>query len=70
VPASPGAPACWPRRPRSTARAVGDGLIRRGRIPGLTYVPFYFTAMNVAAFLGLVRYINGRQGTQWRKAQR
>jgi biofilm PGA synthesis N-glycosyltransferase PgaC len=52
------------------AAAVGYALIRRGRIPGLTYVPFYFTAMNVAAFMGLVRYLNGRQGTQWRKAQR
>lgn len=52
------------------AAAVGYAMIRSGRIPGLTYVPFYFTAMNVAAFLGLVRFINGRQGTQWRKAQR
>jgi biofilm PGA synthesis N-glycosyltransferase PgaC len=52
------------------AAAIGFLLIRSGRIPGLTYVPFYFTAMNVAAFLGLVRFINGRQGTQWRKAQR
>lgn len=52
------------------AAAVGFALIRAGRIPGLTYVPFYFTAMNAAAFLGLVRFINGRQGTNWRKAQR
>lgn len=52
------------------AAAVGYGLIRRGRIPGLTYVPFYFTAMNAAAFMGLLRFLNGRQNTLWRKAQR
>ena len=44
--------------------------IRRGPLPLLVYVPFYFSAMNLAALFGLFRFIAGRQSTQWRKAQR
>lgn len=36
----------------------------------LVYVPFYFTAMNLAAFAGLVRFLRGRQGVLWSKAAR
>ena len=44
--------------------------IRRGPLPLLVYVPFYFCAMNLAALFGLFRFIGGQQSTQWRKAQR
>lgn len=41
-----------------------------GPLPTAIYVPFYFTAMNLAALFGFWRFITGRQGTNWRKAQR
>jgi cellulose synthase/poly-beta-1,6-N-acetylglucosamine synthase-like glycosyltransferase len=34
------------------------------------YVPFYLCAMNLAALLGLWRFLAGTQTTQWRKAER
>lgn len=34
------------------------------------YVPFYLCAMNLAALLGLWRFLTGTQTTQWRKAER
>lgn len=43
---------------------------RRGALPNYLYVPFYFCTMNLAALLGLLRFLNGRQTTLWRKAQR
>jgi poly-beta-1,6-N-acetyl-D-glucosamine synthase len=33
-------------------------------------VPFYFTMMNVAAYLGLFRFASGRQSVLWEKATR
>jgi cellulose synthase/poly-beta-1,6-N-acetylglucosamine synthase-like glycosyltransferase len=39
-----------------------------GKIPRALYVPFYFCAMNLAALLGLYRYLSGT--TTWRKALR
>lgn len=50
--------------------AWGARSIRRGPLPALVYVPFYFTAMNLAALVGLGRFLRGRQGTHWRKAAR
>jgi biofilm PGA synthesis N-glycosyltransferase PgaC len=52
------------------AMALGGTAIRwlTGRIPRALYVPFYFCAMNLAALLGLYRYLSGT--TTWRKAQR
>ena len=44
--------------------------IRRGPLPLLVYVPFYFCAMNLAALFGLYRFVVGQQNTQWRKAER
>ena len=44
--------------------------LRSGPLPSALYVPFYFCAMNLAALLGFVRFATGRQGTNWRKAQR
>lgn len=40
------------------------------RRPAATYVPFYFCAMNLAALLGLWRFLTGTQSTRWRKAER
>lgn len=44
--------------------------LRRGPLPTALYVPFYFCTMNLAALLGFVRFVTGKQGTSWRKAQR
>lgn len=47
-----------------------------GLVPGartasrLVYVPFYFTTMNLAAMMGLVRFIRGKQTVLWSKAER
>lgn len=40
-----------------------------GRHP-VFYVPFYLCAMNLAALLGLWRFLAGTQTTRWRKAER
>lgn len=49
---------------------AGYWRIGRGRLPVAIYVPFYFTAMNLAALWGLLRFLRRRQTVQWRKAQR
>lgn len=49
---------------------VGYLRIGRGTLSTATYVPFYFTTMNLAALFGLVRFLRRRQTVQWRKAQR
>lgn len=36
----------------------------------LLYVPFYFTMMNYAVFLGFKRYIKGKQSVNWERAKR
>jgi poly-beta-1,6-N-acetyl-D-glucosamine synthase len=50
--------------------AYGYRRIRKYALPTLVYVPFYFSAMNLAALFGLVRFIARQQGTKWRKAER
>jgi biofilm PGA synthesis N-glycosyltransferase PgaC len=50
--------------------AWGARAIARRELPGPAYVAFYFSAMNLAALLGLWRFLRGRQGTSWRKAAR
>ena len=50
--------------------AWGWRRIAAGPLPTPVYVPFYFTAMNLAALFGFWRFVTGRQGTNWRKAQR
>jgi len=50
--------------------SYGFMRIRRGPLPMLVYIPFYFCAMNLAALFGLFRLIAGKQKTQWRKAER
>lgn len=49
---------------------IGWLLRGRGFMPTVIYVPFYFCAMNTAAFFGLVRHLRGAQQVQWRKAKR
>jgi len=49
---------------------AGYSRIGRGTLPAATYVPFYFTTMNLAALWGLLRFLRGSQTVQWRKAQR
>jgi cellulose synthase/poly-beta-1,6-N-acetylglucosamine synthase-like glycosyltransferase len=51
---------------------AGLGWLLRGRgeLPTVLYVPFYFCAMNLAALMGLVRFLRGQQQVQWRKAKR
>jgi cellulose synthase/poly-beta-1,6-N-acetylglucosamine synthase-like glycosyltransferase len=34
------------------------------------YIPYYFCAMNMAAFFGLGRFLRGRHTTLWQKARR
>lgn len=43
---------------------------RTGALPNYLYIPLYFCTMNLAALLGLIRFLSGRQTTLWRKAQR
>jgi hypothetical protein len=43
-----------------------DGVGRQA----VFYVPFYLCAMNLAALLGLWRFLAGTQTTRWRKAER
>ena len=49
---------------------IGWRLHRRGDLPMVFYIPFYFTSMNLAAFVGLLRFLKGSQTTAWRKAVR
>lgn len=41
---------------------------RKYALPLMLYLPFYFSAMNLAAFMGLYRYLSGT--TAWKKAAR
>jgi len=52
------------------ALALSGLFMRSGTkpLPKLLYVPFYFCAMNAAAFMGLYRYLTGT--TVWKKAAR
>ncbi len=36
----------------------------------LLFVPFYFTAINYASFLGWVRFLKGKQSVNWEKSKR
>ena len=51
------------------ALAVAGWFARRkASLPLFVYLPFYFSAMNLAAFMGLYRYLSGT--TAWKKAAR
>lgn len=36
----------------------------------IAFVPYYFTSMNVAALLGWLRYLKGKQSVKWEKSKR
>lgn len=38
--------------------------------PAVLYAPFYFALMNAAVYLGMVRYLRGRQSVTWQRARR
>ncbi|NBB85949.1 MAG: glycosyltransferase [Bacteroidetes bacterium] len=38
--------------------------------PAVLYAPFYFALMNAAVYLGMIRYLRGRQAVTWQRAQR
>lgn len=50
--------------------AVGALIPRIRQTSKLAYVPFYFTTMNLAALMGLVRFARGKQSVLWSKAER
>jgi biofilm PGA synthesis N-glycosyltransferase PgaC len=51
------------------ALAAGGWVVRhKARLPLTVYLPFYFSAMNLAAFMGLYRFLS--RSTTWKKAQR
>jgi hypothetical protein len=52
------------------AALMGWSLHRKIGSLALLYFPFYFSAMNVAALYGFVRYFKGGQTPLWRKASR
>jgi len=49
---------------------IGYWRIGRGALPTAISIPFYFTAMNLAALWGMLRFLRRSQTVQWRKAQR
>jgi poly-beta-1,6-N-acetyl-D-glucosamine synthase len=51
--------------------ALGGWLLEKRQLRlKFLFVPFYFTMMNVAAYLGLFRFASGRQPVLWEKATR
>ena len=49
---------------------TGWSIRKRGSMPTILYVPYYFCTMNVAAFFGMLRFLRRTQQVQWRKARR
>jgi len=46
-------------------------LLRNKKVKGkLFYIPFYFTFMNYAVYVGAMRYFRGRQSVVWEKSKR
>lgn len=67
----------WPYASLLMAQGLFYGLAAVGAVvpairqaSRLVYVPFYFTTMNLAAFVGLVKFLRGRQSVLWSKAAR
>lgn len=67
----------WPYTFLLAAQVAFYGIAAAGAIipsirqaSRLAYVPFYFTAMNLAALMGLVRFVRGKQSVLWSKAER
>jgi cellulose synthase/poly-beta-1,6-N-acetylglucosamine synthase-like glycosyltransferase len=49
---------------------LGWGLAKRKIKFKPVFIPFYFAMMNWCVFLGLARYLSGRQSVLWEKARR
>ena len=67
----------WPYTVLCIAQLLFYGVAAAGALaPALrnaskfVYVPFYFTTMNLAAFLGLIKFLSGNQSVLWAKAER
>lgn len=67
----------WPYTLLLAAQILFYGVVSVGAlVPSvrqaskLVYIPFYFTTMNLAALVGLMRFLRGRQSVLWSKAAR
>jgi len=49
--------------------AVGSRLRHVGRPRRLFYLPFYFTMVNAAALVGIIKFFGGQRQTVWDKAE-
>lgn len=49
---------------------VGYGLRNKKVKAKMFYIPFYFTFMNYAVYVGAIRYFAGRQSVVWEKSKR
>ena len=49
--------------------AVGSRLRHLGRPRRLFYLPFYFTMVNAAALVGMLKFLGGQRQTVWDKAE-
>ncbi|WP_317166802.1 glycosyltransferase family 2 protein [Chitinophaga eiseniae] len=52
------------------AALVGYLLAKRQKKVKYFYIPFYFVFMNVAVYIGCIRYFRKRQSAVWERAQR
>lgn len=50
--------------------AAGSVLLQKKRLPQLLLVPYYFVFMNLSLYVGLYRFLNGKQSVIWKKAAR
>ena len=53
-----------------TLSSLGWLLRKSGKDVPIFYIPMYFTFMNIALFAGLISYLRGIQGVNWKKASR
>jgi cellulose synthase/poly-beta-1,6-N-acetylglucosamine synthase-like glycosyltransferase len=63
--------ACWAQLLGYASATVGWGLIRTQRhAPWIFQVCFYLVFMHLSMFLGLARFLSGKQTSVWRKSPR
>ncbi len=53
-----------------TLALIGWQQEKQGRSSKLLYIPYYFSIMNLAVFLGFRRYLKGSQSALWERAKR
>lgn len=46
--------------------AIGGWLVRRAGLPKIFYFPFYFCLLNLAALLGLLKFLAGQDTATWK----